>query len=276
MIKIVCDSVIMLLLMVGYDMCDLISVDLFVFDFEVVLIGDIKGKIIGILCEYCLDGLNDEIFKFWDQGVEMFCDVGVKVVDVSLLYIKYVLLVYYVIVLVEVLLNFVCYDGVCFGYCVKLIVGDGINEMYEKICVEGFGVEVQCWIMVGIYVLFVGFYDVYYNCVCKVCSLIKCDFENVFVDGVDVIFVLVILLVVFGIGEVKSDDLVQMYLNDVFIVMLNFVGLFGVLIFVGLNSVGLLFGMQLIGCLWEEVDLLNIVYMFEFVIGFVFKLIKWW
>lgn len=56
--------------------------------------------------------------------------------------------------------------------------------------------------------LFVGFYDVYYNCVCCVCVLIKKDFDDVFVIGVDVILMLVILFVVFGFGEMVDVDLV--------------------------------------------------------------------
>lgn len=275
-IKIVCDVVIMLGVMVLVDFKDLISVECLVLDYEVVLIGDICGKCIGILCEYCIDGLLDEIDVLWGKIVQMLCDVGVEVVDIFLLYVKYVLFVYYVIVLVEVLLNFVCYDGVCYGCRVKLGVGDGVVEMYEKICVEGFGFEVQCCIMVGIYVLLVGFYDVYYNCVCKVCVLIKCDFDQVYVSGIDVILVLIIFSVVFVLGLVDSLNLVEMYLNDVFIVMLNFVGLFGILVLVGLDCQGLFLGMQLIGWLWDEGGLLNFVQVLEIVVGFGVKLLCWW
>lgn len=142
MIKDVCDVVIMLEIMCGYDFKDSILVDFVVFNFEIMLIGDIKGKKIGILKEYCMDGMFEEIEKFWVDGIVMMKDVGVEIVDILLLYIKYVLLVYYVIVFVEVFLNFVCYDGVKYGYCVMFEVGDGIIEMYEKICVEGFGLEV--------------------------------------------------------------------------------------------------------------------------------------
>lgn len=60
----------------------------------------------------------------------------------------------------EVLVNLVCYDGVKYGFCVSEL--ENFLNMYVKICFEGFGLEVKCWIMIGIYVLLVGYYDVYY------------------------------------------------------------------------------------------------------------------
>jgi aspartyl-tRNA(Asn)/glutamyl-tRNA(Gln) amidotransferase subunit A len=276
MTKTVRDSAIMLSSMAGHDMRDSTSADLPVPDFEAALTGDIKGKTIGIPREYRLDGLNDEISKLWDQGAEMLRDAGAKVVDVSLPHTKYALPAYYVIAPAEASSNLARYDGVRFGHRAKLAAGDGINEMYEKTRAEGFGAEVQRRIMVGTYVLSAGFYDAYYNRARKVRSLIKRDFENVFTDGVDAILAPATPSAAFGIGEVKSDDPVQMYLNDVFTVTLNLAGLPGVSIPAGLNSAGLPLGMQLIGRPWEEADLLNIAYTLESATGFVSKPTKWW
>jgi aspartyl-tRNA(Asn)/glutamyl-tRNA(Gln) amidotransferase subunit A len=276
MTKTVRDSAIMLSSMAGHDMRDSTSADLPVPDFEAALTGDIKGKTIGIPREYRLDGLNDEISKLWDQGAEMLRDAGAKVVDVSLPHTKYALPAYYVIAPAEASSNLARYDGVRFGHRAKLAAGDGINEMYEKTRAEGFGAEVQRRIMVGTYVLSAGFYDAYYNRARKVRSLIKRDFENVFADGVDAILAPATPSAAFGIGEVKSDDPVQMYLNDVFTVTLNLAGLPGVSIPAGLNSAGLPLGMQLIGRPWEEADLLNIAYTLESATGFVSKPTKWW
>jgi aspartyl-tRNA(Asn)/glutamyl-tRNA(Gln) amidotransferase subunit A len=266
----------MLSSMAGHDMRDSTSADLPVPDFEAALTGDIKGKTIGIPREYRLDGLNDEIAKLWDQGAEMLRDAGAKVVDVSLPHTKYALPAYYVIAPAEASSNLARYDGVRFGHRAKLAAGDGINEMYEKTRAEGFGAEVQRRIMVGTYVLSAGFYDAYYNRARKVRSLIKRDFENVFADGVDAILAPATPSAAFGIGEVKSDDPVQMYLNDVFTVTLNLAGLPGVSIPAGLNSAGLPLGMQLSGRPWEEADLLNIAYTLESATGFVSKPTKWW
>lgn len=43
---------------------------------------------------------------------------------------------YYIIVFVEVFFNLVWYDGVCYGLRVD---GEFIEEMYECMCVIGFG-----------------------------------------------------------------------------------------------------------------------------------------
>lgn len=186
---------------------------------------------------------------------------------------KYVLLVYYIVVLVEVFLNFVCYDGVCYGLCV---LGKDIVEMYENICVEGFGDEVKCWVLIGMYVLLVGYYDVYYLKVQKVCMLIKCDFDFVWQNGVDVILILVMFLVVFGIVDQDMYfDLVKMYMQDVFMVMLNMVGFLGIFVFGGFDKDGLLFGLQLIGKLFDEVILFQFSQVIEDVVGF-FELGNWW
>ena len=276
MTKTVRDAAIMGRAMMGHDPKDSTSADLAVPDFEAMLTGDIRGKVIGIPKEYRMDGMPEEIEKLWHQGAEMLKDAGAEIRDISLPHTKYALPTYYVIAPAEASSNLARYDGVRFGHRAKLSQGDGITEMYEKTRAEGFGPEVQRRVMVGTYVLSAGFYDAYYNRARKVRTLIKRDFENVFADGVDAILAPATPSAAFGIGEVKSDDPVQMYLNDVFTVTLNLAGLPGVSIPAGLNSAGLPLGMQLIGRPWEEADLLNIAYTLETATGFVSKPAKWW
>jgi len=85
-----------------------------------------------------------------------------------------------------------------------------------------------------------------------------------------------------GLGDADSQqqmadaDPVQMYLNDVFTVTVNLAGLPGVSVPVGADSQGLPLGLQLIGCPWEEGDLLNLAYVLEKAAGFVSKPAKWW
>lgn len=173
--------------------------------------------------------------------------------------------VYYVIVLVEVLLNLLCFDGVCFGYCV-VQYGD-LFDMYKKLCVEGFGFEVKCWILVGMYVLLYGYYDVYYLQVQKICCIIVNDFQEVF-KFCDVIMGLVLLMVVWDFG-VKGDDLVQMYFVDIYMLLVSFVGLFGMSVLCGFGvgvNVQCLVGLQIIGNYFNEVWMLQVVDVFQCVI----------
>src|SRR6056297_1413135 len=67
MTKTVRDSAIMLQTMCGHDPKDSTSADIPVPDFEAMLTGDIKGKVIGIPREYRMDGLPPEIEALWAE-----------------------------------------------------------------------------------------------------------------------------------------------------------------------------------------------------------------
>ncbi|KZY47557.1 aspartyl/glutamyl-tRNA amidotransferase subunit A, partial [Roseovarius sp. HI0049] len=276
MTKSVRDAAIMLEAMCGHDPKDSTSADIPVPDFEAMLTGDIKGKVIGIPKEYRMDGMPEEIEKLWADGTAMLKDAGAEIRDISLPHTKYALPAYYVIAPAEASSNLARYDGVRYGHRAKLEQGDGITEMYEKTRAEGFGHEVQRRVMVGTYVLSAGFYDAYYNRARKVRTLIKKDFEDVFAEGIDAILTPATPSAAFGLGEMAEADPVSMYLNDVFTVTVNLAGLPGIAVPAGLDRQGLPLGLQLIGRPWEEGDLLNTAYALEQAAGYVAKPAKWW
>ncbi len=276
MTKDVRDAAIMLEAMCGHDPKDSTSADIPVPNFEAMLTGDIKGKVIGIPKEYRMEGMPEEIEKLWADGTAMLKDAGAEIRDISLPHTKYALPAYYVIAPAEASSNLARYDGVRYGHRAKLEQGDGITEMYEKTRAEGFGHEVQRRVMVGTYVLSAGFYDAYYNRARKVRTLIKRDFEQVFDQGIDAILTPATPSAAFGLGEMTEADPVQMYLNDVFTVTVNLAGLPGISVPAGLDKQGLPLGLQLIGRPWEEGDLLNTAYALEQAAGFVAKPEKWW
>ncbi|MBY6201105.1 Asp-tRNA(Asn)/Glu-tRNA(Gln) amidotransferase subunit GatA [Maritalea mobilis] len=275
MTKTVRDAAIMGQAMMGHDPKDSTSADRAVPDFEAMLTGDIRGKVIGIPTEYRMDGMPAEIEALWEKGAEMLQDAGAELRQISLPHTKYALPAYYVIAPAEASSNLARYDGVRFGYRAKLDQGDGITEMYEKTRAEGFGAEVKRRVMVGTYVLSAGFYDAYYNRARKVRALIKRDFDMVFAEGVDAILTPATPSAAFELGQ-SFDDPVQMYLNDVFTVTVNLAGLPGISVPAGLDAKGLPLGLQLIGRPWEEGDLLNTAYALENAAGFVAKPGKWW
>jgi len=276
MTKSVRDAAIMMEAMCGHDPKDSTSADMAVPNFEAMLTGDIKGKVIGIPKEYRMDGMPEEIEKLWSNGTAMLKDAGAQIRDISLPHTKYALPAYYVIAPAEASSNLARYDGVRYGHRAKLEHGDGITEMYEKTRAEGFGHEVQRRVMIGTYVLSAGFYDAYYNRARKVRTLIKQDFETVFAQGVDAILTPATPSAAFGLGEMSDADPVQMYLNDVFTVTVNLAGLPGITVPAGIDKQGLPLGLQLIGQPWEEGDLLNTAYALEAAAGFVAKPAKWW
>ena len=276
MTKTVRDAAIMLGAMSGHDPKDSTSADIPVPDFEAMLTGDIKGKVIGIPKEYRMDGMPDEIETLWTEGAAMLRDAGAEIRDISLPHTKYALPAYYVIAPAEASSNLARYDGVRYGHRARLAQGDGITEMYEKTRAEGFGPEVQRRVMVGTYVLSAGFYDAYYNRARKVRTLIKRDFEEVFAAGIDAILTPATPSAAFGLGEMTDADPVQMYLNDVFTVTVNLAGLPGIAVPAGTDKQGLPLGLQLIGRPWDEGDLLSTAYALEQAAGFVAKPAKWW
>src|SRR6056297_259164 len=275
MTRTVRDAAIMGTAMMGHDRKDSTSADLPVPDFEAMLTGDIRGKVIGIPREYRMDGMPAEIETLWTQGAEMLKAAGAELRDITLPHTKYALPTYYVIAPAEASSNLARYDGVRYGYRATLKQGDGVTEMYEKTRAEGFGDEVKRRVMIGTYVLSAGFYDAYYNRARKVRALIKRDFETVFADGIDAILTPATPSAAFELGQEHVDP-VEMYLNDVFTVTVNLAGLPGIAMPTGLDARGLPLGLQLIGRPWEEGELLNTAYALEQAAGFVAKPAKWW
>ncbi len=276
MTKDVRDAAIMLGAMAGHDPKDSTSADIPVPDFEAMLTGDIRGKVIGIPEEYSMDGMPQEIRDLWADGSEMLKDAGACIKHISLPHTKYALPAYYVIAPAEASSNLARYDGVRFGHRAKLAAGDGITEMYEKTRAEGFGNEVKRRVMIGTYVLSAGFYDAYYNRARRVRALIKRDFDLAFAAGIDAILTPATPSAAFGLGDMADADPIQMYLNDVFTVTVNLAGLPGIAVPTGQDAQGLPLGLQLIGRPWEEGDLLNIAYSLERAAGFVAKPVRWW
>ena len=276
MTKTVKDSAIFLNAISGHDTKDSTSAPFEVPDFEAAITGDIKGKKIGIPKEYRLDGMPGEIEKLWQNGSDMLRDAGAEIVDVSLPHTKYALPAYYVLAPAEASSNLARYDGVRYWHRAHLKSGEGIDEMYARTRSEGFGDEVKRRVMVGAYVLSAGFYDAYYRRAQRVRSLIKKDFDDVYSLGVDAILTPATPSAAFGLGEMKNEDPIKMYLNDVFTVTVNLAGLPGVSVPAGLSSEGLPLGLQLIGRPWEEGEMLNVASILENGSEFNMKPNKWW
>ena len=91
------DAAILLRAMAGHDPLDSTSADLSVPDFEAMLTGDIRGRVIGIPGEYRMEGMPEEIEALWARGRAMLRDAGAELRDISLPHTKYALPAYYVI-----------------------------------------------------------------------------------------------------------------------------------------------------------------------------------
>jgi aspartyl-tRNA(Asn)/glutamyl-tRNA(Gln) amidotransferase subunit A len=276
MAKTVRDAAIMLRAMAGHDPRDSTSADRAVPDFEAALVGDMRGKRIGIPKEYRVEGMPAEIEAIWHQGADWLRAAGAEIVDISLPHTKYALPAYYVIAPAEASSNLARYDGVRYGRRAKIGANEGITAMYERTRAEGFGAEVRRRVMIGTYVLSAGYYDAYYLRAQKVRTLIKRDFETAFADGIDAILTPATPSSAFAIGAMAEADPVQMYLNDVFTVTVNLAGLPGASVPAGLDAAGLPLGLQVIGRPWDEAGMLDVAYALEAASGFAAKPVKWW
>jgi aspartyl-tRNA(Asn)/glutamyl-tRNA(Gln) amidotransferase subunit A len=265
------DAAILLRSMAGPDDKDTTCVNMPVPDYEAAVGKSVKGLRIGIPKEYRVDGMPAEIEELWQKGRDWLIAAGAELVDISLPHTKYALPAYYIVCPAEASSNLARYDGVRYGLRVE---GKDINTMYEGTRGEGFGKEVRRRVMIGTYVLSAGYYDAYYLRAQKVRTLIKRDFEQAFVGGIDAMLTPATPTAAFGIGE-KGDDPIAMYLNDVFTVTVNMAGLPAISVPAGLDAQGLPLGMQLIGRPFDEATLFSLGHVLEQAAG-KFSPERWW
>jgi len=265
------DAAIMLGSMASYDAKDSTSVNLPVPDYEAALTGDIKGLRVGIPAEYRVDNMPSEIEALWQQGIDWLTEAGAEIVDISLPHTKYALPAYYIIAPAEASSNLARYDGVRYG---MRVAGKDIDDMYASTRAAGFGDEVIRRIMIGTYALSAGYYDAYYVKALQVRRLIAEDFTKAY-EKCDVVLTPTTPSSAFAIGE-KSDDPLEMYLNDVFTVTGNLAGLPGISVPAGVDAKGLPLGLQIIGKTFGEEDLLRVAGVLETAAQFTARADDWW
>lgn len=167
-----------------------------------------------------MGGLHPAVVQNFNESVELLKKAGCEIKEIDLPHIKYSLAVYYVLMPAEVSSNMARFDGVKYG--VKKEGATGIEDYFET---RGtlLGREVRRRIMLGTYVLSAGYADQFYNKANNVRSLIRKDFEKAF-EEVDVVLTPTAPTPAFKIGE-KTEDPIQMYLEDIFTVTANLVGI---------------------------------------------------
>ncbi len=175
---------------------------------------------VGIVPELMsLGGLSKEVKENLDASIELFKKAGYEIKEVSLPNMKYSLAVYYILMPAEVSSNMARFDGVKYG---SKIDGANLLEDYLNTRGELLGKEVRKRIMLGTYVLSSGYHDAYYNKANIAKDLIASDFKKAF-EEVDVILTPTAPTPAFKIGAHTSDP-VAMYLEDIFTVTANLVG----------------------------------------------------
>lgn len=194
---------------------------------------------IGVPENYLTDGINPEVSVNFRASLAKLEQAGHAIVTIDLPSLKYSLACYYIIMPAEASTNLARYDGVRYG---AYETGDNLFADYAKTRGKNFGAEVKRRIMLGTYVLSAGYYDAYYGRAVAVRNLIKNDFTQVFAK-VDLIAMPTVPSIAWKIGE-KTNDPLQMYLEDIFTVPANLTGVPAISIPSGQDSAGLPFGLQ--------------------------------
>jgi aspartyl-tRNA(Asn)/glutamyl-tRNA(Gln) amidotransferase subunit A len=252
MTRSVADAAVLLGALAGHDPRDATSAEVDVPNFATHLDEGVEGLTLGLPEEYfeAAAGIDDAVATNVREAVEELERRGADVVDISLPHTEYAVSTYYLIATAEASSNLARYDGVRYGHRAE---AESLEQMYERTRAEGFGDEVKRRIMLGTYVLSAGYYDKYYRKAQKVRTLIRQDFERAFED-VDVIVTPTAPTPAFELGE-KTDDPLQMYLEDIFTISCNLAGIPGMSVPCGTNADGLPVGLQLLAPSWRE-DLL--------------------
>ncbi|MFA6427472.1 MAG: Asp-tRNA(Asn)/Glu-tRNA(Gln) amidotransferase subunit GatA [Candidatus Magasanikbacteria bacterium] len=219
----------------------------------------IRNLRVGVPREYFeLEGMDKEVKKIVEEKIKRLKDHKIELIEVSLPMTKYSIPVYYIIVPSEDSSNLARLDGIRYGVQAE---ADNLYDVYAKTRAQGFPEEVKRRIMIGTYALSAGYYDAYYRKAQKVRTLIIRDFEKVF-EQVDLLVTPTSPFPAFKIGE-KKDDLLAMYLADVFTAPAPVAGLPALSVPVGNTKAGLPVGLQVVGKRLDEGRVLQLGNMIE-------------
>ena len=206
---------------------------------------------IGIPKDYLnFKSLDPEIKVKTESIIEKLESDGHQINYINFPFVKHLVPCYYVLTTAEASSNLARYDGAHFGY--RSENANDINSTYVLSRTEGFGLEVKRRIMLGNFVLSSGYYDAYFTKAQKVRRLIKEATEQMLKEN-DILLFPTTPTTAFKIGEI--NDPIQMYLQDIFTVHANIVGVPAVSLPMGNHSNNLPIGVQLMSNTFKE-DLL--------------------
>jgi len=252
------DCALLLNEMCSHDEKDTTSIDEAIPDFTENLNSSIKGLKIGLVKEFDLSKLDNDVVQVFEESKKHYESLGAEFIDISLPNVSLSVPTYYVVAPAECSSNLSRFDGVKFGK--RCDNPKDLEELYIKTRSEGFGDEVKRRILIGSYVLSAGFYDAYYKKAQQVRRLIKNDFDSAF-KSVDIIMSPTTRGAAFKAGS-KGDDPIQMYLEDLFTIPANLAGLPAMSIPNGMIDKKPI-GLQLIGNFLDESRLLQAAHNFQ-------------
>ncbi|HET6498596.1 MAG TPA: Asp-tRNA(Asn)/Glu-tRNA(Gln) amidotransferase subunit GatA [Coriobacteriia bacterium] len=250
----------------GDDPMDATSVNLPSEDFTRDLGAGVEGMRVGLVTGLLeASGCDGAVRDAVREAAQTFASLGAHVGEVELPSAAHGLSAYYIIGPAEASSNLARFDGIRYGHRT-----DGAHDvlgLYMRSRAEGFGPESLRRIMLGTYALSAGYYEAYYGQAQKARTLIRRDFDAAFADY-DVLLTPTSPTVAFALGE-RTDDLLAMYLSDIYTIPVNLAGNTAVSVPAGLcPASGLPIGLQIIGRHFAEATVLRAASAFEEATGF--------
>ena len=175
---------------------------------------------IGVPRDFLKAGVDADLLAQFEKGLETLRKAGHTVVDVALPSIEHALAVYYIIMPAEVSANMARFDGVRYGLHVA---GKDRIDDYKQSRGAGLGAEVRRRILLGTHILSSGYYDAYYGSALSARDYMRAQMRETFKE-VDAVALPTTPTPAFTLGEKTSDPL-AMYLEDIFTVPANIIGI---------------------------------------------------
>ncbi|MCB0664474.1 MAG: Asp-tRNA(Asn)/Glu-tRNA(Gln) amidotransferase subunit GatA [Saprospiraceae bacterium] len=192
-------------------------------------------------------GLQPEIQHAFHKNLEDLEAEGHQVEKISFDLMEYIIPCYYVLTAAEASSNLSRYDGIRYGYRVE--GSSQLDDMYTKTRTRGFGTEVKRRILLGTFVLSVGYYDAYFAKAQKIRRLIKEQFDG-WTSQYDAVLLPMTPTTAWKLGSGKSP--VEIYLADIYSVLANLVGAPAMSIPLGKDRDQLPFGLQILTAEFDE------------------------
>lgn len=260
MTKNVRDNAYLLEILAGIDSHDqttrIESVDNYVEKIDKV---NIKGMKIGYVKELIDMFKGSKDAHTFERAIEFFESNGAEIVEVTIPHIELSLAIYYILAPAEATSNLGRFDGV--KYTTREGNSSDINKLYVESRTKGFGKEVKRRILLGNYVLSSGFFDAFYQKAQKAQRYLTYRYEEAF-NQCDVIISPVAYGEAFKIGE-KNNDPVSMYLEDMFTVPSNLVGIPAVSVPYEVGSNKMPIGLQVLGKKLDEATIYGVAEFVE-------------
>ncbi|OAL43602.1 glutamyl-tRNA amidotransferas-like protein [Pyrenochaeta sp. DS3sAY3a] len=196
---------------------------------------------IGVPLDYNVASLDPVVRKTWIRTLRSLWERGHTLHSVRLPATQHALSAYYILAPAEASSNLAKYDGVRYGSRAEGIDGTPESVLFAKTRGQGFGPEVQRRILLGAFSLSAQAIDNYFIQAQKARRLVQQDFDKVFAkanplldrnisskdaqDKVDVLLCPTAPSFAPPLSEVKDQDPIHAYMNDVFTVPASLAGL---------------------------------------------------